>query len=47
VVPFAESEEPVRNSGLPAYTLIEVGSDHRLAKPGPLEAMRRACEAWR
>ena len=42
VVPFADSEELVRNSGA---TLIEVGSDHRLADPEPLAAMRRACEA--
>jgi alpha-beta hydrolase superfamily lysophospholipase len=45
VVPFASSEELVRNSGLPASALIEVGTDHRLADPEPLEAMLRACEA--
>jgi hypothetical protein len=44
VVPFADSEELVRNSGLPARALIEVGTDHRLADPGPLAAMLRACE---
>jgi hypothetical protein len=44
VVPFAYSDELVRNSGLPAWTLIEVGSDHRLADPEPLAAMLRACE---
>jgi alpha-beta hydrolase superfamily lysophospholipase len=43
VVPFADSEELVRNSGLPASVLVEVGSDHRLADPEPLEAMRNAC----
>jgi hypothetical protein len=43
VVPFAESEELVRNSGLPATALIEVGNDHRLADPEPLAAMLRAC----
>src|SRR5262245_10809439 len=42
-IPFAESEELVRTSGLPAYTLIEVGTDHRLADPEPLAAMLRAC----
>lgn len=41
VVPFADSEELARNSGA---TLIEVGTDHRLADPEPLAAMRRACE---
>ena len=41
VVPFADSEELVRNSGA---TLIEVGSDHRLADPEPLAVMLRACE---
>jgi len=44
VVPFADSEELVRNSGLPVSALIEVGSDHRLADPEPLEMMLRACE---
>ena len=44
VVPFADSEELVRNSNLPAAALVEVGNDHRLADPEPLAAMRRACE---
>jgi hypothetical protein len=44
VVPFADSEELVRNSGLAAPALFEVGSDHRLADPEPLAAMLRACE---
>ena len=43
VVPFADSEELVRNSGLPASALIEVGNDHRLADPEPLAAMLREC----
>jgi hypothetical protein len=45
VVPFADSEELVRSSGLPASALVEVGSDHRLADPEPLVAMLRACES--
>ena len=44
VVPFADSEELVRTSGLPATALVEVGSDHRLAEPEPLKAMLQACE---
>jgi len=44
VVPFVDSEELVKNSGLPTSALIEVGNDHRLADPEPLEAMLRACE---
>ena len=44
VVPFAHSEELVRNSGRPASALVEVGSDHRLADPEPLAAMLQACE---
>jgi hypothetical protein len=44
VIPFGESEEPVRNSGLPAAALIELGNDHRLAEPDPLRAMLAACE---
>jgi hypothetical protein len=45
VIPFADSEELVRNSGLPAGALIEVGSDHRLADPEPLRKMLEACTA--
>jgi len=33
VVPFADSEELVSNSGLSVSALIEGGSDHRLAAP--------------
>jgi hypothetical protein len=44
VVPFADSEELVNNSGLPESTLIEVGTDHRLADPEPLQRMLKACE---
>jgi hypothetical protein len=43
VIPFADSEELVRKSGLPASALIVVGTDHRLADPEPLEAMLGAC----
>ena len=45
VVPFAHSEELLRNSKLPASSLIEVGNDHRLADPEPLESMLRECES--
>ncbi len=44
VVPFADSEELVRDSGLSASALMEVGDDHRLADPEPLQAMLSACE---
>ena len=44
VVPFADSEELVRNSGLSESALIEVGNDHRLADPEPLAAMLKAVE---
>src|ERR1700722_9773832 len=40
VIRFADSEELARSSGA---TLIEVGSDHRLADPQSLEAMLREC----
>jgi len=43
VIPFADSEELVKNGGLPASALIEVGSDHRLADPEPLRKMLKAC----
>jgi hypothetical protein len=43
VIPFADSEELVRNSGLPSESLVEVGNDHRLADPEPLAKMLEAC----
>jgi hypothetical protein len=44
VIPFGDSEELVRQSGLPASALIEVGVDHRLAEPEPLRKIVEACE---
>ncbi len=44
VIPIADSRELVRASGLPESALIVVGTDHRLADQGPLNAMLRACE---
>jgi hypothetical protein len=44
VVPFADSEELVRNSRLPDAALIEVGADHRLADPESLQMMLRSFE---
>jgi len=41
VIPFADSEVLAMNSGA---TLIEIGTDHRLADPEPLAAMLRMCE---
>ena len=45
VVPFGDSVELARNSGLPGEALIEIGSDHRLADPESLEAMLKAVES--
>ena len=45
VIPFEESLELVRASGLQDSALVEVGSDHRLADTVPLEALARAIEA--
>lgn len=45
VVPFADTLELLRNSGLDAAALIVVGRDHRLADPEPLAEMARAVEA--
>ena len=42
VVPFADSEELAKQRA--ESTLIEVGTDHRLADPEPLAAMLKACE---
>ena len=44
VIPFEQSLELVRSSGLPDSALVEVGTDHRLAEPEPLEALARAVE---
>lgn len=41
-VPFADSVELITKSGLPQTALIEVGQDHRLADPEPMEALLRA-----
>ena len=40
VIPFADGEELAKISGA---TLIEVGTDHRLADPEPLAVMLREC----
>lgn len=47
IIPFGESQELIRHSGLPDVALIEVGTDHRLADPEPLAAMLQACHAAR
>ncbi len=44
VVPFGNSVELLSKSGLPESALIEIGQDHRLADPEPLEALLRAVE---
>ena len=44
VVPFQDSVELIANSRLPETALIEVGRDHRLADPEPLEALLRGVE---
>jgi hypothetical protein len=44
VILFVDSEELVRNSGLPASALIEVGNDPHLTDPEPLEALLKSCE---
>jgi alpha-beta hydrolase superfamily lysophospholipase len=44
-VPFEDSEEIIKTSGLPKSALVEVGRDHRLADPEPLEAMLAAIKA--
>lgn len=43
VIPFADSEELLANSGLSPDKLIEVGDDYRLADEESLEAMLKAC----
>jgi pimeloyl-ACP methyl ester carboxylesterase len=46
VVPFEDSQDLISKSGLPASALIEVGQDHRLADPEPLEVLLAAVEGW-
>lgn len=46
VIPFADSEELVRTSGLPVSALIEVGTDHRLADLESLTKMIVASEGF-
>jgi alpha-beta hydrolase superfamily lysophospholipase len=43
-VPFADSQELVQNSGLPLRSLVEVGTEHRLADEEALAAMLAAVE---
>lgn len=47
VIPLADSKTLIAASGLPPETLVEVGSDHRLADPEPLAAMLAAVEQAR
>jgi hypothetical protein len=44
VVPFADSEELVRSSGLPSSALVEVGTEHRLADEESLAKMLEVVE---
>jgi alpha-beta hydrolase superfamily lysophospholipase len=44
VVPFADSEELVRNSGLDESALVVVGNDHRLADTESLKKMLEVVE---
>jgi hypothetical protein len=43
-IPFADSQELLRNSGLPESALIVVGHEHRLADPESLAKMLEACK---
>ena len=42
VISLDDSKELIANSGLPAQTLVEIGTDHRLADPLSLQAMLSA-----
>jgi hypothetical protein len=44
IIPFADSQELIRNSGLPESAVIAVGSEHRLADPESLAKMLEAVE---
>ncbi len=45
VIPFEDSLELLRNSGLTESSLIVVGTDHRLADAEPLQALLTAVES--
>jgi uncharacterized protein with WD repeat len=45
VVPFTDSQELIRNSGLPEVALIVVGTEHRLADEESLKKMLEAVES--
>ena len=44
VVSFLDSVELARNSGMPSESLVEVGTEHRLADEESLKKMVEACE---
>ncbi len=44
VVPFADSEELVGNSALPSESLVEIGTEHRLADEESLARMLKVVE---
>ena len=44
VIPFADSKELLRNSGIPESALIVVGHEHRLADPESLAKMLEVVE---
>ncbi len=44
VVPFADSEELVRHSGLASEALIASGTEHRLADPASLATILETCQ---
>jgi len=46
VVPYADSLELLRNSGLPEFSLVTVGTEHRLADPESLRSMLAAVERF-
>lgn len=43
VIPYGDSLELIRASGLPLDRLIETGVEHRLACPQALQSMEEAC----
>ncbi|QDT03794.1 Alpha/beta hydrolase family protein [Rubripirellula lacrimiformis] len=47
VIPLTDSQSLISNSGLPPTSLIEIGTDHRLADPQSLATMLDACLGFR
>jgi hypothetical protein len=47
MIPFADSNDLLRNVDISEDMLTEVGDDHQLADPEPLDRMQQECQTER